>query len=56
MDLLPFSLSHLSSCLQAGSEGIHAATNLVLSSAVKLFFLLPSEHTSTYVFHLAALL
>lgn len=28
--------SHLSSWLQAGSEGIHAATNLVLSSAVEL--------------------
>lgn len=28
--------SHLSSWLQAGSEGIYAATNLVLSSAVEL--------------------
>lgn len=28
--------SHLSSWLQAGSEGIHAAMNLVLSSAVEL--------------------
>lgn len=45
MDLLPFSLSHLSSCLQAGSEGIHAATNLVLSSAVKLFFFSPALRT-----------